>query len=427
VTRQTRAPHPIRPAAKRPATRPAHGDGGSPARTGAPPALTAATLMAVALALLAGAGATPASAQAAVELEHVGTFAESFGYLRTVRPLDGGRVMVADPLGGVLAVLDLAAGTMEPVGREGGGPGEWRQPDAVYPLPDGRTLLVDLGNARLTVLGADGAAGETYPMALTTGDGPGGLEILVPGGTDAAGRVYFLSRARPGARPGEDSSRVKVWEPGSGATTALAALRPPAVTVTTSGGADDRRVSMRAVPLALADDWVVAPDGRVAVVRAEPYRVEWVSHDGAVTRGPGQEHDPIRIRDAEKERWLDGTSGTGLRVGVSVDNGVRTIQLGRGGPSRGEPSASDYEWPETLPPFREGGTVMDPDGRVWVARFERAGSPRTYDVFDGSGRLVRRVRLPDGQRVIGFDDHTVFAVRVDDLGLNWLELYRRPR
>lgn len=366
--------------------------------------------------------------QTPVELEHLGTFPESFGLLQAVRPLSGGRVLVADPLGELLATLDVGEGTMQQIGREGAGPGEWRQPDAVYPLPDGATLLVDLGNARLTVLDEAGEAEETHPMALSSGAGPVGLEIITPGGTDARGRVYFEARPRPGARgPDADSSRVKRWVLGAESTETVVGLRPPAVRTTTTGGANDQQVSVRPVPLAPADDWAVAPDGRVAVVRADPYRVEWIGTGGQTTRGPVQEYDPVSVGMAEKERWLDDLAGTGLSVGVTVENGVRSLQFRRGG-GRGDRAAQlrEYEWPETLPSVRPGGAVVDGRGRLWVERYAAAGAPAVYDIFDRRGSRAGRVRLPAEHRVIGFGDGVVYAVRVDDLGLNWLELYRAP-
>lgn len=366
---------------------------------------------------------SPLAAQAPVALEHAGTFPESFGLLQAVRPLPDGRVLIADPLGGVLAALDLRAGTMEPVGREGGGPGEWRQPDAVYPLPGGATLLVDLGNARLTVLDTAGRAIETHPMALASGAGPVGLEIVRPRGVDAEGRVYFEARPRPGdRRPGADSAQVKRWVPGTEATEPVVGLRPPAVRMTTAGGADDRQVTVRPIPLSPADDWAVAPDGRVGVVRAEPYRVEWIEPDGGVIQGPALEYDPVAVGSAERERWLDEAAASGLSVNVTDENGVRNVQFSRGG--RRSASARDYEWPESLPAFVPGGARVDPAGRLWVQRYGPVGSPARYDVFDRAGRRVEQVRLPAGQRVIGFGEDLVFAVRVDDLGLNWLELYR---
>ncbi|HSL82924.1 MAG TPA: 6-bladed beta-propeller, partial [Thermoanaerobaculia bacterium] len=109
-------------------------------------------LTATPFALLAilGLSQEPAQAQGAPEPIRLGaptaTFPEDFGAIQTVRELPDGRVLVADPLSKAVYLVDLAGGRRTVIGREGQGPGEYRQPDAVWPLPGDSTLLVDLGN-----------------------------------------------------------------------------------------------------------------------------------------------------------------------------------------------------------------------------------------------------------------------------------------
>ena len=382
--------------------------------------------------LLALSMAGGAGGQQAVPLAHRSTFPESFGFLQAVREMPDGRVMVADPLGGTLALLDLARGTATSVGREGQGPGEWRQPDAVFPLPGDSTLLVDLGNARLAAIGPDGRFVETHPMALgQPGPGAGPFDIVQPRAVDRQGRVYFQAMPRgrgPGAAP--DSAEVKRWSRIEGAAPErILGLRPPAMSSASSGqSGGGMQVRMRPIPLAAQDDWAVAPDGRVAVVRAEPYRVEWHSPAGAVVRGPQVPVSPVRVRDAEKERWLEEVAGTGLGVSMTMGPGGPSMTIRRGGgPAR--PDASDpdaYERAETLPAFRSGRARVAPDGRLWVERYSAVGTPVVYDVFDGAGVRRARYQLPSGQRIIGMTEGTIYAVRTDELGLNWLELYEPP-
>ncbi|MFT5435151.1 MAG: hypothetical protein ACI9OJ_005868, partial [Myxococcota bacterium] len=102
---------------------------------------------------------------AVTALELTGTFPESFGLVTNVRELDDGTLLVADPLSKVLLHLDMDDGSVDTIGSEGPGPDEYRQPDAVFALDGGRTFLVDLGNARFTILESDHEFTQTYPMA----------------------------------------------------------------------------------------------------------------------------------------------------------------------------------------------------------------------------------------------------------------------
>jgi hypothetical protein len=382
---------------------------------------------------------------AVVELPRVARFDEGFGFVQSVRELSDGTLFVADPLGGLFVRVDLHEGTVLPVGREGAGPDEWRQPDAVLALPGDSTLLVDLGNTRLTVVDPDGRFIRSHPMALApaaagrpAASGPMAMaaEIVNPRVTDAAGHVYYQGRSRAaigpggpaGGAPGADSAEVRRWDPATGEVARLAGLRRAAVATASPGGAAQMAVRMRPIPLSPQDDWAVAPDGRIALVRAEPYRVEWLHADGSVRRGPAIEFRAVPVGGAEKERWLQA-SGSALSVMMTVQNGVTNMQLRRGGGRAGAAAAdaSEYEWPATLPAFRAGSARVDPAGRLWVERYERAGAPVVHDVFDGEGARIAQVRLPADRRIIGFGRAALYAVHEDELGLHRIEAYEPLR
>jgi hypothetical protein len=87
---------------------------------------------------------------------------------------------VADPLGGALYFVDMNAGTRTVVGTEGQGPGEYLQPDAVWPLLGDSTLLVDLGNGRMITLGRpDLEFGPTSPLSAGS-PRSGGMVVAIP-------------------------------------------------------------------------------------------------------------------------------------------------------------------------------------------------------------------------------------------------------
>jgi len=47
-----------------------------------------------------------------------------------------------------------------------------------------------------------------------------------------------------------------------------------------------------------------------------------------------------------------------------------------------------------------------------------------YDViFDATGGRIARVRLPAGSRLVGFGPASVYSVRKDGVGLEWLDRY----
>jgi hypothetical protein len=150
-------------------------------------------------------------AEAQVPERHISeadaAFPEAFSMISGLRELADGRVMIADPLGQALVVADLEAGVADTIGRVGGGPREYKQPDGVFPLPGDSTLLVDLGNGRLTVIGPDLTFGATTPIAQgepRPGAGPGGgMMIVLPRATDSRGGVYFqpMGGFRPGGGP----------------------------------------------------------------------------------------------------------------------------------------------------------------------------------------------------------------------------------
>ncbi|NIM50195.1 MAG: hypothetical protein GTN62_07630 [Gemmatimonadales bacterium] len=351
------------------------------------------------------------------------SFPQEFGSVRGVRELPDGRVLVADGMGQALVVLDLATGKADTIGRPGQGPEEYRQPDGLFPLPGDSTLLVDLGNGRLTVLGPDLSFGETSPIAQGQ-LGPGAMSIRLPAAVDSQGRIYYqqMGRMRPGGGLA-DSASVMRWDRYTGTVDTVAQVKLPEVTTSQSGGRNERMVQMMPVPMSAQDGWAAGWDGWVAVARAGDYHVEWVRPDGRVIRGSANPYKPVRIGRAEKEAWVDGLQSSGLRVGVQNESGRISTTFRRGG-GGSRPDIDAYQWPEVMPAFRPRGIHATPAGDMWVERYVPADAPPTFDVFDRDARLVRRVVLPEGRQVVGFGDGVVYLVRVDEFDLQWLERYR---
>lgn len=350
-------------------------------------------------------------------------YAEPFSMIAGVRELPDGKVLVSDPIEELFVRIDLATGQATQLGRVGQGPGEYKTPDRIFAQPDGSTLLTDLGNGRISVFGADGRYRESFPIVqggVTPGQGPGRPMFILATQSDAQGRLYFQQMGMGGM----DSAAVLRYDRRAGKIDTVAFVKVAPPIERTSGTANNRNVMMMPPVYPRQDAWAVAPDGRLAIVRAADYRVEWVTPAGRV-RGAPVSVRPVPIREGEKQEWMDRL-GTGIGVSVENRNGEMTTSFSRGRAGRGgAPDASTMTWPAAKPPFVPSSALVTPEGELWVERSVAAGSPRQYDTFNAQGAHTGTVTVPARSQVIGFGRGTAYLVRLDADELQYLERYRR--
>jgi len=353
------------------------------------------------------------------------TFAEPFSNVSGLRELRTGRVVVSDRLERTVSAIDFATGDITPIGREGQGPGEYGMPGPLLPLGGDSTLMVDFAAMRGLVLVGD-RVGPTIP--LMAGDGL----PFIPRAVDARGRLYGSSSmmvrgAGGGTAGGSDSVPIRRLDPATSTVDTAAWVRAAAggaggVTVRSGGGSFQVQTGLR--PYAPQDGWAVAPDGRIAVVRPDDYRVEWIAN-GERTAGPPMPYTPVTIGKAEKEEWADAMAGATMMIRTSGGPGGGSGSSRAARPQR--PNVDELEWPAQKPPFETQGVFVTPEGELWIRVSQPAGARRQrYDVVDGQGRLVRRVELAEDRRLVGFGRGTLYTVRRDADDLEWLERYRRP-
>lgn len=359
-------------------------------------------------------------------------YPEPLGFLRAVRPLADGRLLVADPLGDALLALDMRAGTADTIGRTGTGPREHKQPDAVFPLPGDSTLLVDLGNGRLITLDPRLEPVSSRPMAVgrPNPDVPGGgMVFITAGAVDGQGRVYFRGRGITVGGPSllafADSAPILRFDRASEVVDTVAMVLLRRREAVFSGTGTNRNAGAEEFPLSPEDAWSVGPDDRVAVARSDGYYLEWIDSGGR-HRGPDVAYDPVDVRRADREDFVNNMYVGGMSMTVSLTNGVRTTGFFRGGnTSPSDPRVEDYEWPDVMPPFAADGVRVTPEGSAWVRRSGHVGQPAVYDVFDADGVLREQAVLPAGRQVLGFDRDFVYTATKDDVDLFWLERFRR--
>lgn len=346
-------------------------------------------------------------------------FADPFTSVGGVREVAPGKVIVVDPRDRVAELVDMSAGTSTKVGHEGSGPGEYQFPSSVWPLSNHETLLVDPPQARFLRIDASGRVVETF--GYPSGVGP---QMRVRG-IDAQGRVYFEGAA-VGGRPdvgvvAVDSVSVIRWDRRNGRVDSLVMVKSQQFKVIPTDGGN---VSVRQQPFAPRDAWGVAADGRVAIVRGHPFRVDIRTANGIRGAGSVVVAPALPVTSRDKEEFLNSFRTAMRTARVSGDGGGSAGSGGGPPPTLPVPKAEDYDWPATKPYFEAGSVQMSPTGELWSERTRAAGDDiAVYDVFDATGKLVRRVTFPAKTRLVGFGAGTLYAVRLDEDDLQNLERF----
>lgn len=378
----------------------------------------------VALLQLVVAGSTPAQQVPVTRLTtpHA-EFPEPFTRIESVRALRDGRVMVLDGLELTVQLADFARGSLQPVGRKGAGPGEYQRPTGLYNWHGDTTALIDMAARHVLLILPDGKPGPSFdPRATTSGEALAAL-LNQPQAFDGMGRMFTAAQpVRRTPSSGEvtlaDSSAIERWTRGARSrdTVAWRELRKdptrrliPGVGVMWS---PTRRAFM------VDDQWAVTADGRIAFVRWDPYRVDFVDADGRLHRGPVITYERVRVSDAHRRKFRADLDRP--RVIVAFREGAPTsTQVIKPPPDR-----TPWEFPDYLPPFLQRAIAAAPDGYLWIQRTTAADAQPIYDLVNRAGMVVERVEIPMGSRVIGFDVGVVYVVRVDADDLEYLQRYR---
>lgn len=362
-------------------------------------------------------------------------FADPFTQIGGVRELKDGRVLVVDPRDKVVQLLDLKSGSALKVGREGQGPGEYSLPMNVVALPGDTSAIYDPLNQRYLLVGPDGKPAGFLTTRAESDDRPEGqrgggagpmfrMGMNPPRGTDRSGNIYSAGAPfRMGADgPAPlDSAALQRFDRAKKSYETIAYLKVPKPQV--SGGANRMEVRIGgANPFAPRDDWAVAPDGRVAIVYASDYRVEWIQPNGQRLKGPATPYNKTKLTEAHKKWWQETQRRRATGIMVTNNNGRMSATTAPAGNLTPE---QRNDWPEYLPPFLANAVHVAPNGQLWVLQAAASDDVAPiYDIFDAAGKLSARVQLAKRSRVVGFGNGTLYVVRSDEDDLQYLQRFR---
>lgn len=327
--------------------------------------------------------------------------AEEFIDLTWARELRDGRVIVTDGRDQRVVVADLRRGRVETVGRRGRGPGEYPRALPVWSIGGDSSVMID-GPGRWLLLDGARVVATLAPAVPAVAATSGGAR-----GADTRGHVYSAPMFAGGRGPGGDSTALRRISRATGKVDTIATLK--AIVPRQTSKADEKGFfSFSAPTLGMSEEPLPFPDGWVAVVRIDPYRVDWRSPDGRWTRGDALPVPRVRMDDREKRAYL---------ARIAEATGTPTA-----------PPESIDEWPATVPPFRSPAQLLAaPDGRVVIPRLASADHPDTrYDVVDRRGVLSGQLFLARGERLIGFGARSAYVAAADDDGIQRLRRHPWP-
>lgn len=323
--------------------------------------------------------------------------AHPFTIVSGLASLPDGRLVITDREERRIALLDPATGQLTEVGRQGQGPREFIRPFAPTAMPDGTVLVYDSGNRRFLQLDAQGRPVGTHAWPEDPQRFGGGSP---PRGADSEGHLYWL--ASPPFRGELPTYGIVVrWRPGA---------PPQELVQVQSRDAQNRKILRQFVT---RDGWAVAPNGDIGIVRGDEPTVEWHRTDGTIVTGPPLDVRRHPIDDAE----LAAVDEAAVAGGAVVSGGASSDGVERR-------RRSDWITPAYLPPFQTDHVHTSPRGKLWVPLRLPIDEQRSEIwVFDGRGRLERKVQVDERVELRGVGDGTFYATVTDDLGFQRLRQY----
>lgn len=264
--------------------------------------------------------------------------------------------------------FDAQGNYLDTFGREGEGPGEFRQARDMVLLPNGRIGVIYGQRTRMATYDLDGTIGPDVTLA------PEGTQFGFMMGAQSRGGQFVIQQ------------HTSVID-GAEMTSTMAMLGLDAdgnVTHTYSESSSTQKLSGNSISITISDEdtanaWVLLEDGSLALNQLDDeYKIEVYDPAGELLRTITRDYEPLRRSDEELER-------------LENERRERAEQEGRA-PGDHDPVEEFYDVILSM--------HVGPDGQLWVmtgrGRFGEGVPEDTlgrFDVFDSEGRFLRQVAI----------------------------------
>lgn len=342
-----------------------------------------------------------------------GSEAYSFGYVGPVTPGPDGRVYVTDSQVPIIRVYDAVGRHIGDVGGRGEGPGEYLSVRAMATLADGRLLVWDEGNQRVSWFDPTGKFLDSRPLRAGTyhafviaSDGTiyAPVEGGLPRPADPIEIVGYWTRVAPDGA----TERLRPFS--------LVEREGPAYALSGRGGFYR--------PYTVMTLATMGPDGSYYEARNDTYRIRHGHSDGRETFITRDE-PRVAVSPEEMEEWQTRSEDMARRPGAD--------------------RSSFFPIPEVKPYIRY--MMTDLDGRLWVSRYtERVYMPYTeseaadraeqglpsfnwrdrpdWDVYGADDRYHGTVTFPHKTTLVTARGDEVWAIQAGSFREDYVVRYR---
>ncbi len=287
------------------------------------------------------------------------------------------RYAVLSPADNAVALVDLAAGSVQVLGQASG---ELQHPTSLFALDD-TLFITDWARRRATAWTRDGSLARSIPAMDA-------LRGALPRAIDRRGALYY--EVPPIARrdgSGNRDSAAVVRVDLTGRIDTVARLAP--LDIAEVAGEQGRRFERRV--FSGDDEWGALPDGTLWVARTYQNRVDWIDSSG-VREGDRLVDRVLEVTRTDRERFVERF------------------------PPELRASAERLPYSPIKPPFVRGFAVL-PD-EVWLEKSRSVyDSAQLYHRVGRDGRLIRALRLDGWGRALAASDRQALIVLADWVGI----------
>jgi hypothetical protein len=227
------------------------------------------------------------------ELFSLGGYSEAdeefFGVVANAILDDEGQSYFLDEQLCEVRVFDENGDYVRTFGREGEGPGEFRQARDMVLLPNGRVGVIYGQQTRMATYDLDGTIGPD--ISLT----PEGTRFAFMMGAQSRGGQFVVQQHSSAINGAEMTSTMSM----------LGMDSDGKVTHTYSETSNKQTLSGNSISITISDDdmanaWVLLADGSLAINQSEDeYRIDVYSPDGEILRTITRDYEPLRRSDEE--------------------------------------------------------------------------------------------------------------------------------